>query len=632
MLEKLRALFGPELMFEHELGRGGMAVVYAAFDPGLQRRVAVKALLPELAAEQGMVERFLREARTVASLQHPHVVTVYSVRSNADAQAIVMQYVDGRSLDALLKEQSPLPLHVAGMVLAQVAEGLQHAHDRGVVHRDVKPANVLLDREGRAVVSDFGIARRENVPRTTATGMVIGTWAYMSPEQRRGEPTTAAADQYAFGVMAFELLSGRLPFTGTLVQILQSHLYDPPPSLRQFRGEVPAEVEALILRMLAKRPEDRLPSLRQAQEALRLLVKDRDKTTQILAALSQVRDAATARGRPGLDGAATVDLQKPTERIDDRLPPTVRDDASGSAGRAGGARASARNVEGPVPSTGGREDAALAPSARRTPTTKVALTAAAAVILAAIGVWAGTGGMSRAGTGASAASPAAMAPSSPSGGRAPALAGPAGGSANTGPAGGAAITGEPATVIAPAAGAGSGASGARITAGTTVAKDHQAGIGPPSQADGARPGDTPSIATPAATQPVTAPPAPPQPAAGGAAAPAMAVTLADARRIAREFVTMLNQRRYRDVAQLAPVGGDAALRDELIRLTQSAPDFEAGFDRVASAPETTKDGFSTEFILDLAWRGGKKLLFIRAHAALREDAWRLSGIGVEASQ
>ena len=216
LMESVRALFGRELEIEHELGRGGMAVVYSAHDAALQRRVAVKVLLPEYAADEAMAARFLREARTVAALQHPHVVSVYGVRSNGERSAIVMQFVEGRSLDVLLAEKPQLATPVAGLLLSQAAAGLQHAHERGIIHRDVKPANVLIDRDGRAVVSDFGIALHAGATRLTDTGMVVGTMAYMSPEQRSGGVVGPAADQYALGVMAFELFAGRLPFTGAL--------------------------------------------------------------------------------------------------------------------------------------------------------------------------------------------------------------------------------------------------------------------------------------------------------------------------------------------------------------------------------------------------------------------------------
>ena len=235
LMESVRALFGSELEIEHELGRGGMAVVYSAHDAALQRRVAVKVLLPEYAADEAMAARFLREARTVAALQHPHVVSVYGVRSNGELSAIVMQFVEGRSLDVLLAEKPQLATPIAGLLLSQAAAGLQHAHERGIIHRDVKPANVLIDRDGRAVVSDFGIALRAGATRLTDAGMVVGTMAYMSPEQRSGGVVGPAADQYALGVMAFELFAGRLPFTGALPQMVAQHMHDRPPPLGTLR-------------------------------------------------------------------------------------------------------------------------------------------------------------------------------------------------------------------------------------------------------------------------------------------------------------------------------------------------------------------------------------------------------------
>ncbi|MEA3246628.1 MAG: serine/threonine-protein kinase [Gemmatimonadota bacterium] len=310
---RLGELLGAELDLERELGRGGMAAVFAAFDPALQRRVAVKVLLPEIAQDASMADRFLKEARTVAALQHPHVVTVYGVRSRDGVHAIVMELVDGRGLDAVLGERDVLPLHVAGMLLAQATAGLQHAHDRGVIHRDVKPSNVLIDRAGRAVVSDFGIARRDGAPRTTETGLVIGTWAYMSPEQRSADTLTPATDQYALGVMAFEVLTGRLPFEGTPSEMLRAHLHQDPPSVRALRADVPPAMDALIQRMMAKAPEDRFPSLRDAERAFRALVPDEGKTTLQLAAYSHVRKAAS---RVVAAVPAKADVRAvPTERL-----------------------------------------------------------------------------------------------------------------------------------------------------------------------------------------------------------------------------------------------------------------------------------------------------------------------------
>lgn len=277
--EELRArlgvLFGDELRIDRELGRGGMAAVFLAYDPGLERRVAVKLLLPDVSVHSDVVERFLREARTVAALQHPHIVTVYGVRSRDDAHAIVMQFVDGASLDTVVAEQGALPPAQAARMLSQVAAGLQHAHDRGVVHRDVKPSNVLVDDQGNAYVSDFGIARRNDGAIVTKTGLVLGSWDYMSLEQRAGERVTAAADQYAFGVMAFEVFTGRLPFPGTPAQVIRGHMETPAPSLRAVIPEITPAVDALIARMLAKDQADRWPSLAEARLRLDELAESR---------------------------------------------------------------------------------------------------------------------------------------------------------------------------------------------------------------------------------------------------------------------------------------------------------------------------------------------------------------------
>lgn len=269
--ERLRALFDDELRVDRELGRGGMAAVFLAHDSALERQVAVKLLLPHVSIHIDVVERFLREARTVAALQHPHIVTVYGVRSRGDAHAIVMQFVDGSNLDIVLAEKGAPPPAQAARMLSQVAAGLQHAHDRGVVHRDVKPSNVLVDDQGNAYVSDFGIARRDDDAIPTRAGLVLGSWDYMSPEQRAGERVTAAADQYAFGVMAFEVFTGRLPFPGTPAEVIRGHMETPPPSLRAVVPELPPAIDALIARMLAKDAAHRWPSLLEARERLEVL-------------------------------------------------------------------------------------------------------------------------------------------------------------------------------------------------------------------------------------------------------------------------------------------------------------------------------------------------------------------------
>jgi serine/threonine protein kinase len=575
--DRLQQLFGADLEFERELGRGGMGAVFSAFDPVLQRRVAVKALLPEVATDPGMAERFLGEARTVAALQHPHVVTVYAVRSGSGVHAIMMEFIEGRSLDAILRDRGQLPVPLAGMLLSHAAAGLQHAHDRGVIHRDVKPANVLIDHDGRAIVSDFGIARWESAPRLTDTGLVFGTWAYMSPEQRTGDALTPATDQYALGVMAFELLTGRLPFEGTVAEVLRAHMTAPPPSLRSIRADVPVALENLINRMLAKNPSERWPSLKEAERTFGTLVPNEGQMTLQLASYSKVVGksagasvvAAARRPPTGFVGAASTQRLSTAEQsaLSAPTPPVVASPRSSSAAM---------------------------------------IAAAVVLVVGGIGAWMA---MSRGGAGSTA--PTEIAPSSSS--TAP-IAANATGAASSGSAG--------SDRTRPTSGAGAVVN--TVTAAGTTPTSHDAVTA--AQADAA-------TTTAVKSEPVAAPDAPaaatmPSTAAASALS-APAATLADARKLGREFVTLLNQRRYRELGQLQSMGGDAAMRTELIKLTESAADFAAGFDRVPAAPTQTATGLETEFYLDLEWRGGKKTMRVRLFAVPAEGGWRAVGFAAE---
>ena len=567
--DRLQQLFGADLEFERELGRGGMGAVFSAFDPVLQRRVAVKALLPEVASDRGMAERFLGEARTVAALQHPHVVTVYAVRSGNGVHAIVMEFIEGRSLDAILRDRGQLPVPLAGMLLSHAAAGLQHAHDRGVIHRDVKPANVLIDHDGRAIVSDFGIARRESSPRLTDTGLVFGTWAYMSPEQRTGDTLTSATDQYALGVMAFELLAGRLPFEGTVAEVLRAHMTSPPPSLRSIRADVPVALENLINRMLAKNPNERWPSLKEAERTFGTLVPDEGQTTLQLASYSKVVGqsagasvvAAARRPPTGFVGAA------PTQRLSTAEQSTLS--------------ASTPPVVLPTKSRG------------------VAMIAAAVVlVVGGIGAWLA---LSRGGAGRT--TPAESAPSSAAAqvtANSPVAPSNTAGNERTNAPGGA------------------GSTGGVATASGTTPTSREAVSAPPANAATTSSAKSEPIAALAIPGAATAPPT---------AAPS--ATLVDARKLGREFVTLLNQRRYRELGQLQSLGGDAAVRVELIKLTESAVDFAVGFDRVPAAPTLTATGFETEFYLDIEWRGGKKTMRVRLYAVPADGGWRAMGFAAD---
>ncbi len=244
-----------------EVGRGGVAVVYRATDRRLKRDVAIKVLPPELAFRQDVRTRFLREAEMAAQLSHPNIVPIYSVDERGGVVYFVMQLIRGESLGSRLVRQGKLDFADARRILCEVGDALDYAHARGVVHRDVKPDNILLDEEsGRAMVTDFGIARAaEGDPRLTATGVAMGTPTYMSPEQALGErELDGRSDIYSLGVVGYQMLAGAPPFrAGNTPSMLMKHINEDPPSLRSRRPDVPADLERVVERALAKRAEDR---------------------------------------------------------------------------------------------------------------------------------------------------------------------------------------------------------------------------------------------------------------------------------------------------------------------------------------------------------------------------------------
>ncbi|GBD32586.1 Serine/threonine-protein kinase PrkC [bacterium HR33] len=266
IIERLRQLTLGEYEILGELGHGGMATVILAHEVTLNRKVAIKVMSPALLAQDpGIRERFKREAQTAAALSHPHIIPIYTVRESEDLVFFVMKYIDGRSLETVIQEVGALPIPVVQTILQQIGSALDHAHQRGVVHRDMKPGNVMLDRDGWVVVTDFGIAKVAGTQALTVTGGVVGTPAYMSPEQCSGQPVTGASDQYSLGVMAYEMLTGRQPFEATsLVTLMYEHVHTAPRPIRELRPDCPLELEKAVLRMLAKSPGERFPSVAEA--------------------------------------------------------------------------------------------------------------------------------------------------------------------------------------------------------------------------------------------------------------------------------------------------------------------------------------------------------------------------------
>jgi serine/threonine protein kinase len=266
------AALGRHYQLEGEIGRGGMSVVYRARDLRLNRMVAVKVLPPELAYDVATRTRFTREAQTSAQLAHAHIVPIFDVGERDGIAYFVMALVTGGNLGSLLAHEPRQPVDEVHRLLREIADGIAFAHLRGVIHRDIKPDNILLDRDsGRAMVTDFGIAQAiEAGTRLTVTGIAVGTPAYMSPEQAMGErEVDGRSDIYSLGVVAYQMLTGRLPFTaGNSMALLMKHVTEPPRPIAELRPDAPKALCDAVERALAKQPEDRWPTAAALRDAL----------------------------------------------------------------------------------------------------------------------------------------------------------------------------------------------------------------------------------------------------------------------------------------------------------------------------------------------------------------------------
>ncbi|MBX5476814.1 MAG: serine/threonine protein kinase, partial [Clostridia bacterium] len=243
------------------VGGGGMAIVYRALDTFLNRPVAVKVLRPQFAADEELVARFRREARAAASLSDPRIVSVFDVGQDGDVYYIVMEYVDGSTLKRRIQEEGPFAPDAAAEVAKHILIALEHAHRAGIVHRDVKPQNVILTRDGRVKVTDFGIAQAAGGATLVHTDSILGTAHYLSPEQAKGRPADERSDVYATGIVLYEMLAGRPPFEGdSPLAVAMQHLQAEPPSLADFRDDVPGDLLHIVSRATAKEPVRRYAS------------------------------------------------------------------------------------------------------------------------------------------------------------------------------------------------------------------------------------------------------------------------------------------------------------------------------------------------------------------------------------
>jgi serine/threonine-protein kinase len=286
------------------VGTGGMSTVYCALDTLLERNVALKVLHPHYGDDAEYVERFRREARSVAQLSHPNIVTVIDRGEDDGSQYIVFEYVDGESLKEFVDRTGPLPVRRVIEIGLQMAEALAFAHQHGLVHRDVKPQNVLINGDGEAKVTDFGIARSLDVEHgVTQTGTVLGTSNYLSPEQARGQTVTPATDVYSLGVVLFETLTAEVPFPGeNFVAVAMQHINDPPPSLVEKRPDVPLRLVYAIERALAKDPADRFPSMNAFAAELRTCLSELsapDAEATFIAPSPVLRESKPRRVRAG---------------------------------------------------------------------------------------------------------------------------------------------------------------------------------------------------------------------------------------------------------------------------------------------------------------------------------------------
>jgi serine/threonine-protein kinase len=306
LMQRLQRLVEGKYRVERMVGKGGMGAVFLAHDLTLEREVAIKVLPPDISMDEHIVKRFQQEAKTAAKLDHTNIIPIYRVESEGGLNYFVMKYIAGTSLEDVLDQKQPLSIDYIQRVLWEAACALGHAHQRGVVHRDVKPANIMFDHDGRVMLTDFGISKAlQGASGFTGTGMIIGTPHYMAPEQAKGSTVDGRADEYSLAVVGYRMITGELPYTGDSVHtILYKHIFEEVPSAAAKRSDAPPFLTAAISRALAKEPDQRFATMEEFATAV--------WPEQPVAVPKAGSDARSQR-RPPPRQARTATADSPTE-------------------------------------------------------------------------------------------------------------------------------------------------------------------------------------------------------------------------------------------------------------------------------------------------------------------------------
>ncbi|MFO1506929.1 MAG: serine/threonine-protein kinase [Lysobacterales bacterium] len=359
----MRTQFG-HYQIVSELGRGGMGVVYKGYEGALNRYVAIKVLADSLAHDESIRERFLREARSMAALNDPHIIQIYFIGEDGGQTYFVMEFVEGESLGAMLKRENRLPVDPAAKIVYQTAQGLATAHDRGVVHRDIKPGNLMISTAGQVKIADFGIAlsNQDLSKKLTSTGEFVGTPGYLSPEVCLGKPVDQRSDIFSLGIVLFEMLTGRMPFTddsplGQMLEVVKADI----PDVRQLNGDVSPGVAAVLAKMIAKDPAARYQSCHELEADLaarepavrdgviRLQPRVSTAAATLVGAKTPVSGQATVPRTPAPAAAPSFDrAQTRITPAGRSSPPPIPDPAPAAAG-APPAVAPATGSRGPLP-------------------------------------------------------------------------------------------------------------------------------------------------------------------------------------------------------------------------------------------------------------------------------------------